>query len=183
MAHTSGYAAPYGQQHEHWGPPPGPPPTAPEPPSTIRQAVAVMWFGAAVSVLSGVLGFFMQDEIREEVDRQLERQGSNASGLDPDMFVTIGLVAGVISAVLGAALWIVHAVATRKGQQWARITGTVLCAISVLFFLIGLVQPAPALSRGMGVLQQLAALSAAVLIWLRPSTAFVEGAERARRGY
>jgi hypothetical protein len=142
-----------------------------------------MWLGAALSLLSGVLGFFMQDQIREEVDRQIERQGANASGLDADTFVTIGLVAGVIGAVIGATLWIVHAVATRKGKQWARITGTVLCAISVLFFLISLVQPAPALSRGMGVLQQLLGLAAAVLIWLRPSSEFVEGTERARRGY
>lgn len=167
MAHPSGYPAP----------------EPPEPPATIRQAVAVMWLGAALSLLGGVLGFFMQDQIREEVDRQIERQGAGGSGLDPDTFVTIGLVAGAIGAVLGATLWIVHAVATRKGQQWARITGTVLFAVGALFFLIGLVQPAPALSRGMGVLQQLIGLAAVVLIWRRPSTDFVEGTERARRGY
>lgn len=193
MAHTSGYAAPSGEQHGSWPPPPGPwpehrppggaLPTRPEPPATIRQAVAVMWLGAALALLGGVLGFFMQDEIREEVDRQLARQGAGSSGLDPDTFVAIGLVAGVIGALVGATLWIVHAVATRKGQQWARITGTVLFAISALFFLVSLVQPAPAPSRGMGVVQQLVGLAAVVLIWQRPSTAFVEGTERARRGY
>jgi hypothetical protein len=185
MAHTSGYAAP--DQHT-WPPQPGSgpehrPPEPPAPPSTIRQAVAVMWIGAALSVLGGVLGFFLQDEIREAVDRQIERQGTNASGLDPDTFVAIGLVAGVIGALVGATLWIVHAVATGRGRQWARITGTVLFAISVLFFLIGLVQPAPALSRVAGLLQQLVGLAAVVLIWMRPSTEFVEAAERARRGY
>ena len=162
------------------GPPP--PPAAPEPPPSVRQAITLMWIGAALSVLGGLLGFFMQDQVREEVERQLDRQG-NPSGLDPDTFVTIGLVAGAVGATIGAGLWILHAVSARRGRSWARISGTVLFAVSVLFFLVGLTQPAPGLSRGMGLLQQLVGLGAVVLLWLRPSSDFFAASDRARRGY
>lgn len=158
-------------------------PEPPEPPPTIRQAVAVMWCGAVVSVLSGAIGFLMQDEIREVVDRQIERQGGDTGGLDPDTIVAIGLVAGVITGLLGATLWIVHAVFTLRGRPWARVSGTLLFAVSALFFLVGLAQPAPALSRGAGLLQQLVGLVAVVLIWRGPSGAFFDARERARRGY
>ncbi len=142
-----------------------------------------MWAGAVVSVLGGVTGFLLQDEIREEVDRRIARQGGDTGGLDPDIFVAIGVAAGVISALIGATLWIVHAVFTGRGRPWARVSGTLLFAIGALLFLAGLAQPAPALSRGAGLLQQLVGLIAVVLIWRGPSGSFFDDRERARRGY
>ena len=44
----------------------------------------------------------------------------------------------VLLGVVGALLWFLHAWANGKGMNWARITGTVLGVLNILFTLIGL---------------------------------------------
>jgi hypothetical protein len=140
-----------------------------------------MWTGAVLSVLSGLSAFLFQDDLREEAERQLARQGDTA--VDPDTVVAIALVAAGLGAVIGTTLWIVHAVNVGKGRNWARIVGSVLYAIALFGFLIGLAQPAPGLSLAASVVMQIVALVALVAMWLPDSNRFVRETERVRRGY
>ena len=175
-----GYGQPGYGQPGFGGPPV--PPGPPTKPTTIRAAVALMWTGAVFAILGGFSGFLLQDEIRDQVETELARQG-NATAIDADTAVNIALVFGVIGALITASLWILHAVFCGKGQPWARGSGSVLYGISFVFFLIGLVQPAPAISRGASVLGLLIGTAAVVALWLRPSSDFFRDSDRARRGY
>jgi hypothetical protein len=168
----------WGGGHD-WTPPP--PPQPPVKPQSIKVAVAAMWTGAVLSVIGGLSAFLFQDDLREEAEKQLANQGD--TGIDADTLVTIALVAAGVGAVIGTILWIVHAINVGKGRNWARIVGTVLYAIALFSFLIGLAQPSPALSRAMGVLNQIVALVALVAMWLPDSNRFVRETDRVRRGY
>lgn len=169
----------WGGGGQDWTPPP--PPQPPEKPQSIKVAVAALWTGAVLSVISGLSAFLFQDDLREEAERQLATQGD--TGVDPDTVVAIALVAAGAGAVIGTTLWIVHAVNVGKGRNWARVVGSVLYAIALFGFLVGLAQPAPALSRGIAVLTQIVALVALVAMWLPDSNRFVRDTERVRRGY
>lgn len=50
----------------------------------------------------------------------------------------VGVVLGLVFAVIFAAVYVLLAVFIRKGQNWARITATVLAGLNALFVLGGL---------------------------------------------
>lgn len=156
------------------GPGPLPPPEVVRP-STMNAAVLLMYVGAALSVLGGLLGFALQDEIREEIEKQ------DTGGVDVDTLVQFALVIGVIGALIGAALWILNAVFCGKGHNWSRVLGTVLFAISLLSSLYSLTQPTPALSRLTGVASLLVAVGAVVLLWMPASNRFFTESAAARQ--
>jgi len=84
------------------------------------------------------------------------------------VLVATFIVAGVIAAVV----WIVLARACLHGRNWARITGTVLFALSTVDTLVGLTTPLALGLKLWGVLVWLVALTVIVLLWRRSSSAF-----------
>jgi hypothetical protein len=172
---VSGYQGP---PSYHWGPPPAP--TAPpEQPSSIRSAVALMWGGAALSLFAIPVAFVFQDEIRDIVADQQPTLTSS----ELDLAVTFGMVAAVVSGVIGIALWAMNAVFCGRGHAWSRIVGTVFFAISVLTLPLNLTQPAPGISRAFQAVTLLVSIGAVVFLWLPESTRFFQQSDRARRGY
>jgi len=143
----------------------------------MKTAVALMWAGAAVTLLSMPLGFLMRDEIRDIV---AEDQPSLSSS-ELDTAVTIGLVAAVVGGLIGITLWSLNAVFCGKGHNWSRILGTVLFGISVLFLPFNLTQPAPAISRLFQVASLLISIGAVVFLWLPDSNRFFRESDAARR--
>jgi len=138
-----------------------------------------MWIGCAVSVLGGLSGLLLRDQVREIIERDLGESGLTAS--DVDVAVNIGVASALIGALLGAAVWILHAVFIGRGRSWARITGSLCFAIEVFGFLASLVQPAPAVSRVIATVGFVVAAAVTVLIWQRPSSEFFEQTDRARQ--
>lgn len=90
--------------------------------------------------------------------------------------MTFGIITAVLLGVVGALLWFLHAWANGKGMNWARITGTVLGVLNILFTLIGLFMPTGAqvglLSTVVSVLVALLALVIIVLMWRKENNPF-----------
>ena len=93
------------------------------------------------------------------------------------MIVVVSIVFGVIVA----GLWIMNAVYSARGRNWARITGTVLGGLYLLSFLSSLTQPSSGLVMAVSVVTVLVVVATVVLLWLRPSNEFFAAAGAARR--
>lgn len=152
-------------------------------PSTVTYAVYLMYAGAFLSVLAGVLTVTTRGQLEEEFQRQAQLQGG-AGALPPDFldtFFGIIVVVAIVFGLLFAGLWIMNAVACSRGRNWGRITGTVLGGLYVLSALASLVQPSTGLTLTITLLTTLVAIATIVLLWQRASNQYFAAAGAARR--
>jgi len=178
-APQDGQAPAYGGAPQYGQAPTGPPTR----PSTVTNAVRLMYVGAALSLLSGVLTVTLQDQMRAEFDRQAAAQGGSAQvpeGFVDSMFGAV-VVVSIVLGVIFAGLWIMNAVACSRGRNWGRITGTVLGGLFLLFFLASLLQPTVGAAMAVSIITALVVVATVVLLWLRPSNEFFAAAGAARR--
>jgi len=145
------------------------PPTQRRPtPRTVRNAVTAMYAGAAASLLGIVVEVLTVNATKTAIEKR--SPAMTASQVSSTQHALIaGFVAG---GVIAAAVWIVLALACRRGHGWARITGTVLFGIVTLDTAVGLFVPLAAAVKLWGVLVWLAGLAAVVLLWRRESSAY-----------
>ncbi|MCU1632728.1 MAG: hypothetical protein JWM61_1380 [Micrococcaceae bacterium] len=104
----------------------------------------------------------------------------------PDMAgASLGVGVGLVFAVLFAAVYVVLAVFIRKGQNWARITATVLATLNVLLVLGGLlllpianraveasgqtIPPISGFSTALDILVMLLGVAGVVMTYLKPA--------------
>lgn len=104
----------------------------------------------------------------------------------PDLAgASLGIGLGIVLAVVFASIYVVLAVFIRKGQNWARITATVLAALNVLsvlstFLLLPLVdqmaeasgQPVPetsGLTIALSVIVMLLGVAGVIMTYLKPA--------------
>jgi hypothetical protein len=139
-----------------------------EAPPSVRNAVKLMYGGAAISVVSLVISLIsigsIKSAIRTQFPKYTTTQVNNA--------FTSFLVVVIVSAVLGIGLWLWMARANGQGRNWARITSSVLFAVYTLELLLGLRGPKTALSLVFPVLTWLVGLGAIILLWRKESSDF-----------
>lgn len=157
-------------------------PTPPEPerrpgdpgpaPSSVRTAVTLIWVGAALGLLSTVLGFL-------ELDSRIDEAAADMGTTDVEVDRAVlqgGVVFGILTgAAVSIGLAFLFAYFIGKGAGWARIVYTVLGAAGLLFSL-----PVIADQRGVDLLLSVVgtAITIAVVVLLfRPaSNAYFRGA-------
>lgn len=159
--------APYGAQPPMGGAPTPPPMTSP-PPSMVRAKWA-MWTGAFLTMLYTPAGAVDMRLLGtgEWEDLATEFSDSTAEGI---FLLAMGI--GVLFSILFAALWVLIAHFSVKGQEWARITGSILFALWVVLFLCGLLGATLGLTLLVNTLLVLAGLAATVFLWLPDSCAW-----------
>jgi hypothetical protein len=137
-------------------------------PSTVANAVKVMYVGAATSIIGIVIEILTISATKSAIERRspkLTVSQVNAS--------QHALIAGfIIGGVIAAAAWILVARNCQGGKNWGRITGTVLFAISTIDTIVGVTAPLATAAKIWGAVVWLVGLAAVVLLWQRPSTAF-----------
>lgn len=134
------------------------PAARPEPPSSILNAVKLMFVGAGLSALGIIFSFTTTDQIRD----QLAESDSSLTGDDLDTAVNISIGVAIFVGLIAIGLWIWMALANRRGASWARIVATVLGGLNILFTLFGLTQ-----ATGLTTVVSLVSIVlAAVIIWL-----------------
>ncbi len=141
-------------------------------PASVRRAVAVMHAGAAASLIDLIVSVATQGATKSAIEKRFPHLTASQVTTEQHVLLIAGIVAGLIS--IGA--WLLIARASRAGQNWARITGTVLFAIATLNALGGLVNPVAALVKVVAFLVWLAGLTAVVLLWRATSTAYFKPA-------
>ena len=140
----------------------------PPAPASVLTAVKVMYAGAAASILGIVIDILTVTATKTAIQKRSPHL--SASQINSSQHV---LVAGFIAGgVIAAVVWIVLARVCLQGRNWARITGTVLFALSTVDTLVGLTAPIALAVKLWGALVWLIALTAIVLLWRRGSSAF-----------
>lgn len=164
----------------------GAPAPAAAKPGSVSLAEKLMYGGAALTLISGLLGLFGdQDELRESTRDALEASGQAFDDASLDAALQLGLIMGVVLAVVGAALWALMGWLNGKGIGWARIVATVLGVLGVLTTISGLFgaalyagASAGALSMVLSILIGVIALVVVVLLWRPDSSAFFAARRR-----
>ena len=145
-----------------------PEPQRPPAPAPVRTAVKVMYAGAAANLIYALV-------FNATLDSTEFAPGRAVPGRVNQVQHHVLVPAALIQGVIGAGLWIFIALACRRGQTWARITGTVLFGLATLDVLGNLTAPQAALAKVFGVVVWLLGLAAVVLLWRGPSSTFFHG--------
>ena len=155
---------PYDSQPPAYPPIPAPPPfpdgePSPllQPPSSILNAVRLMYVGAALSAIGFLVGLLTQGSLRDDI----ADQNPDFDAGELDTAVTVAIVFTVIVGLLAVGLWIWMAETNRRGRKWARIVATVLGGLNIVLTLISLSQ-----NTGLGTFLNIITIAlAATILW------------------
>lgn len=153
------------------GAPPSQPGPAPAQPSSISNAVKLMWVGAALSLLSVIVSLFTLGSLRETIEESVREADPNAPQSTIDAAYAVGVGFAVVVGLISVGLWLWMAWKNGQGRSWARIVATVLGALNVVFTLIGFTQPGmTAVTMILGVVSMILAVVILVLLWKKESS-------------
>lgn len=176
-----------------------------ERPQTLTYAVYGMWLGGLLSIVSTIFLLTMDTtEMKTLMVTEMEKQPT----YDPSVFearemvdviVPIIQIGGAAFGLITLGLWIWMAVMNGRGRTWARVTGTVLGALSLAGSLStlgnlagnaalgGAALPTSAVGNVLAVVDPLLVIAILVLLWVRPSSAYFSAVgaarQRQRTGY
>ena len=114
---------PEGWQHPHLPPytqGPVPPGSMARPtvPTAMRRAVSLMYAGAVVAIISGIVDGLTTHNV-------VFYTYSSASANTATVHYSSSLVGGIIQGLIGAGLWLWMAWKTGAGRKWARVLSSV----------------------------------------------------------
>ena len=146
---------------------------AARPPRSVRNAVWLMYAGAAVSLAAAIADIATRSELREVIARTPMARNL-IGGATTATFTQAAAV-----NLAGAVVFLLMARWTAKGSITARTLACVLFGLRTVAVLIGpgelsALSPWPAAVRALTVLGWLAGLGAIVFLWRRSSTAFLK---------
>jgi hypothetical protein len=151
-------------------------------PNSVRNAMKVMYAGAALSLARLVVDLVTKSSLKADLEKT-SRAGVRLTATQLNTAVTVSIVASVIVGLISIGLWILVARSTGSGRKWAQVTGTVLFGLDTLALLagppgLGIVGFEPAVAKLFTALVWLAGLVAVVLIWRGASRAFFSESQR-----
>ena len=145
-----------------------PPQQRPPAPPSVLNAVRLMYAGAAVSLISIIIGLTtigsVKTAIRKADPTWTQSQINNAANFTIALVVVVGLI--------GVGLWIWMAQMSKAGRNWARVTGTVFFGIDTLLQFLSFARSSSVAARIPGLIIWLIGLGAVILLWQRASSAF-----------
>jgi hypothetical protein len=131
-----------------------------QPPRQVQLAVRFIRYAGIISALTAVLSAvaMFNPTVILETERQLESMGfTDMSMIRP------ALVASIVLTAIGVLIYFWLAAAIRKGRNWARITATVMAAVSLLSLLV----PNP-----IAIVQVLLGAIAVLMLWRSPAKGY-----------
>lgn len=141
----------------------------PPKPSSIRNAVRLMWVGATIGALAMVL----------DLAHNLDTYELTAEHVG-------GIVGSAIGGVIQILLWLWMAWKTSQGRRWARILSTIFAAVNLAWIPMTLVASAVSNDTLLSTILQMAiglgtlgvGIVAVVLLWLKNSNEFFNASRR-----
>jgi hypothetical protein len=141
----------------------------PEPPASLRRAVAVMYAGAILGPIHAVIYVITAHATK----RAIEVKHPYWSASLVSTTTGIAVIGGAVIALMAALLYVWIARSCRSGKNWARVTGTVLFAVAVLLMAYNLGPGVEtAVNLGFNFAGVLIGLVAVVLLWQRSSSTY-----------
>ncbi|GHD03042.1 hypothetical protein [Zhihengliuella salsuginis] len=175
-----GRPSPYGQPGGYAQPAGGmQPPQAPgNPPKQIMISFGLIMAAGALTLLSGIMLLLTPvnelTRVLDEVyasDPMLQEQLA-AAGMSTETIAQTAKTFGFVFIVIGVLLYALIAFFIRRGSNGARVTGTVLAAISLIGLFGGDI---------LGVVTILLGIAGIVMAWTAPSSAYVRAVKEAKR--
>jgi hypothetical protein len=145
-----------------------PEPARPAPPRPVRTAVLLMYTGAALSAISlivTVLSF-------HAIERVIRNATSTLTAQQVHNDAIVAVTIAVVESLIAIGLWLLMAWGNKNGQNWARITATVLFGLNTLFLLLSFVRATVSASLAFSVLVWLVGLGAIVMLWRKESSQY-----------
>lgn len=151
----------------------------PPQPSTLSNAVRLMWAGAALALISVIITLSFSSTIKTDVtkaaitaNKTAAREGKTqltASQIHSLANATIGVL--VFLGIIGVLLWVWMAWANNRGSSWARIVATVLFALNTISLVVEIGRAS--ISLIFIALGWLVGLGAVVLLWNRRTSEYI----------
>ena len=159
-----------------------PNPTAPaEPaPKSVQRAAYLMYAGAVIYLISGVVGLISVVNATRRSTFALGHDSSSetATGLSGAATAVIAVIV-VVSIAVTIGLWLWMAWKCRSGRSWARVVSTVFFGLATLSTLLTVVTSASSPWALLGaVAGWLAGLGATIFLWQRSSSWYFRAASR-----
>ena len=142
-------------------------------PRSITEAVRVMRFAGALSLLEIVRVFLTRNDLKAAFAGESRLQGASVGAADLDRIVTLSLTISVAYAIVSATAWFVMARTTQQGSKWGRWVACALMAVALGVFFGGLLPTAGLFSRVFAVALLLLGAWALVLLWQKDSSAWI----------
>jgi len=143
-------------------------------PPQVKHAIAVMYVGAAATVVGVVIEILTVNATKAAIQKRSPHL--TASQLNSTQHALI--IGSVVSGLIAVAAWLIIARACKNGHNWARITGTVLFGLATVDTIGSAISPVAGLVKAWWPVIWLAGLGAVILLWQRPSTNFFKGVFR-----
>jgi hypothetical protein len=149
---------------------PGPAPTP------VRVAVRLMYAGAVVYAISGIVGVISLVNTAPQVADGAWPDGTPAPPGSAHGLAALFLVMGAFSILVPVVLWLWMAWKCKAGRPWARIVSTILFALSSLMMMtVGATGSWGLLGM---VVSWFIGLAVVVLLWQRSSSRFFRAVPR-----
>jgi uncharacterized membrane protein len=151
-------------------------------PASVRNAVRLMYVGAAVSLTKVIVDLATEGTTRTAMLSALKIGARKSGGALPTasqfntgVTATLAMAAGL--GLIGVGLWVFVARGSRNGRDWARATGSVLFGLDTLALLIGppdigIRGPEATVARIFAGIVWLIGLTAVVFLWQKDSGVF-----------
>lgn len=144
----------------------------PRPPS-VQNAVRLMWVGAAITVISMILGFVTLGSLKSQIRDQLEAGGQDVTQNMVDAGYAFAIGSMIVGGVLGALLWLWMAWKNGQGRRWARIVATVFAAINLIGTISNIASKnATAASWIVQLIGLIVGIVVVILLWRKESSAY-----------
>lgn len=144
-------------------------------PTSVRRAVYLMYAGAVVYVISGIVGVI---SLRNAGPGSPFYASSGGSSSVPGAGVGVIIAMVLTSIVVPILLWLWMAWKCKAGRPWARIVSTVLFGLGTLATLLSLATTTGFWALLGMIAGWLAGLGATILLWQRSSSRYFGAAPR-----
>ena len=151
----------------------------PPQPASLRNAVRLMWVGAALALIGVIFTLAFSSKIKSAVTKaaikaNVTRRSEGKSVLTASQIHSVASVTVVLLAILGIIallLWVWMAWANNKGSNWARIVATVLFGLNTISLLLEVGRAS--ITIIVVAIGWLVGLAAIVFLWRKETTAYV----------
>ena len=140
----------------------------PPAPSSVANAVKLMYAGAAVSAVSLIISLADISGTKTAI----RKARPNLTATQVSQLNTFIISLAIFSGLIGIGLWLWMARANNQGKNWARIVSTVLFGLATLDLFGVFSQPKTLLGLVFPLLTWLVGAGAVWLLWRPDSTAF-----------
>jgi hypothetical protein len=145
-----------------------PGPVDAEPPNSVRNAVRLIYAGAALSAVVVVVTLVTVASLKHGI---LARHPDYTAAQRHNAEIA-AIVTSVIGGVIAVALWLWMAWANRRGRNWARIVSAVFFGINTLDLIVSFTQVHALAPVLVGVLVWLVGLGAIILLFSKESAPY-----------